>query len=247
MAYFIWAKFFKQIEKKYIIFSATSQLTYDFKAWVLVKNLFDEVYFDYQPPIKNYFDPDSIGGLWYATPIIYQKYKNKILPKLNFDKNEVTQIFTDKTNYIVFAPLINAKYNTPRNMDKNFVNEFSNILYENFKNNLFIIIEDDDLIQNKQIQTIKSKDLYDLFYFISKAKVFIGGDTGFSHFSAVARVPIIITLYGTKYPGVFNNLPFNANIMTDPTTTIHKNYILENNKLKKNEIDEIITFLKEKF
>ena len=247
MAYFIWACYFKKIEKKYIIFSATSKLTYDFKAWVLAKNLFDEIYLNYQPPVKNFFDPDSIGGLWYATPLIYQKYKQKILPKLNLNKHETTQIFTNKKNYIVFAPLINAKYNIPRNMDKSFVNEFANILYKNFKDNFFVIVEDDNLIKNKQIKTIKSKNLYDLFYFISKAKVFIGGDTGFSHFSAIAQVPIIITLYGTKYPGIHNNLPFDANIMINPTKTIHKNYILKENKLQKNEINKIITFLKENF
>ena len=247
IAYFIWASYFKQIEKKYIIFSATSQLTYDFKAWVLAKNLFDEIYFNYQPPIKNCFDPDSIGGLWYATPLIYQKYKQQILPKLNFDKKEVNQIFTNKKDYIIFAPLVNAKYNTPRNMDKKFVNNFANILQKNFRDKFFVIVEDEELIKNKQIQTIKSIDLYDLFYFISKAKIFIGGDTGFSHFSALARVKIIITLYGTKYPGIHNNLPFNANIMVDPTTSIHKNYILKNNQISNNEINQIISFLKEIF
>ena len=245
MAYMIIANYFKTIEKKYLVLSLTSLLSKNFKADILFKNLFDEIYIDKVPLniTDQIFDPDKTDGLWALAPLLYQKYGNKILPKVAIKKSVVDNIFTNQTNYIVFNPLVSANYNIARNMDRGFINFFANKLYKKFGKKLIILTDKDDLIENKKIKTVLSSNLYDIFYLIANAKVFIGGDTGFSHFAGLSRVPKIVTLYGTVYPTTYNNTYFNANVIYDKTTTKLQNYILKNNMLQNENVKKIISFI----
>ena len=242
MAYMIIACYFKKVEKKILVLSLTSPLPKKFKADILFKRLFNEIYIDKVQFNKadNIFDPDQTDGLWNIAPLLYEKYGAKILPKINIKKSLCSQIFTKEKNYIVFNPLISAQYNVARNMDKNFINKFANKLYKKFAKKLIIVSDMINLIENRSICVVNTDNLYDIFYLISKSKVFIGGDTGFSHFAGITRVKHIITLYGTKYPAMHNNLYFNANVMYDRKKTTLDNYILEQNKLSTKQIKNIL-------
>lgn len=243
MAYMIIANYFKIIEKKYMVLSLTSPLSKNFKANVLFENIFDEVYID-QIPLDitdAIFDPDKTDGLWSVAPLLYKKYGDKILPKITIKKLLCKEIFTKEKNYIVFNPLVSAQYNIDRNMDKRFVNKLANKLYKKFGSKLIIISDKENLIENKNIKVVFTQNLYDIFYLISNAKVFIGGDTGFSHFSAIARVKYIVTLYGTVYPTNFNNKYFDASVIYDKSKTKLDNFILKNNSLSKDKIDQLLS------
>lgn len=246
MAYMIIANYFKKIEKKYIVLALTSQLHKKFKAQILFKNLFDEIYIDEKPIniTNSIFDPEENGGLWNMTPLLIQKYGNKLLPNINISKSFTDNIFTTKKEYIIFNPLTSAQYNTPRNMDHTFINQFIEKLYKKFKSKLIVITDSNTLVINKKVNIVISDNLYDIFYLISKSFVFIGGDTGFSHFAGIAHVKNIFQLYGTSYPSIHNNSYFNANVNYNTKISKLHNYILKNNKLDDKELNEIILNIK---
>ncbi len=242
MAYMIIAQYFKIIEKKYIVLALSSRLHIDFKANKLFENLFDEIYIDEKPIniTTNIFDPDQSGGLWNISPKLLEQYGNKIIPNPVLNSRYCIDIFQVESQYIIFNPLITADYNTGRNMNKEFVNQFANSLYAKFKSKLIVITDVKDLIENKNINVVMSNNLYDLFYLISKSTVFIGGDTGFSHFSGLAGIENIYQLYGSTYPAINNDKYFNANIQYRKNKTKMHSYILKNNSLNTKEQDKIV-------
>jgi len=247
MSYMIMAQYQKTVKNKKIIFSLCEGTHKKFKADVLFQNLFDEVYVDYIPvkEVDEIFDAEENGGFWHKSPKLVKKYGNKVIPFVNLDKSFYNGPELNWGEYIVFNPLFSAQYNVGRNMCANYVNKLILKLYKNFGDKLVVITDKPDFITNKFPQVLVSDDLYTLMYIIGKSAIFIGGDTGFTHFAALSRVPLLISLYGTKYPRTYNNKSFNANPIIDTSATSLSSFILKKNKLKKKETKKIISIIKE--
>lgn len=247
MSYMIMAQYQKTIKKKEIIFSLCEKTHKKFRADILFKNVFDEVYIDYIPvkEVDEIFDAKEDGDFWHRSPALVKEYGNKIIPFINFEKKYYNGPSLNWGKYIVFNPLFSAEYNVGRNMCPNYVNKLILKLYKKFGNKLIVITDKPDLITNKFSQVLVSDDLYTLMYIIGKSGVYIGGDTGFTHFAALSRVPLMITLYGTKYPRMHDNKSFNANPMVDTSITTLNTYILKDNELKKKQTKEILSLVKE--
>ena len=249
MAYMIMAKYKKEIENKKILFSLIEKNHKLLKADILFKELFDKVYYD-EIPFKDadeIYDPENDGGFWHIVPEYLKIHGSRILPDINLEKKYYKGPELDWGEFIVLNPLFSAEYNIKRNMDPNFINDLILELYKKFGNKLIVITDKIDYITDKFNQVLVSDDLYSLMYIIGKAKVFIGGDTGFTHFAGLARVPNIIALYGTKYPRIFEDKSFNANPNIDEKTTKLSMFYLKDHKIKKKKIKEICNIIEESF
>ncbi len=247
MAYMIIISFHKNIKNKHIVYYNSSTLHQSFKSTILFKNLFDTVHTDQiAPENENIFDISKKIGFWTYAPKLIKKYGSKIIPKVNLDHREYNGPNLSWGNYIIFNPLFSAQYNISRNMDSNFINNLILKLYQEFGSRLIVITDKPEFITDKFTQVLVSDDLYSLMYIIARAGVYIGGDTGFTHFAAIARVPLLITMYGTKYPVKYEKYNFNANPMIDKDTTKFYNYMLLNNRISKKNIKKLIQNISER-
>ena len=163
----------------------------------------------------------------------------------------------DWGKYIVFSPLFDANYNIARNMDVKFANDLIQRLFDEYNERLVIITNHPDKIEHKHVSTIVTPNLYDIIYIIGRAKSFVGGDTGFSHFAGLLCVPNIVSIYGNNTRSenyILNeegfNRPFSlqGQFMLEPWITYpninnkltkHTKLILNKNALLSHEIDHI--------
>ncbi len=190
------------------------------------------------------------NNLWVVAPHLLSKYGNKILPKLNLQDNLYSGTTLPQDDFIVLSTLLSPEYNFQRRMEIDFINNLIKSLELSFKH-IYVITDQPKKIIQKTAKIINTSSLYDIIYLISKAKIFIGGDTGFTHFAAIARVPNIISIYGENYfypefvkTGKFKNIPFNCMPLVDDETTNHFSFILEHNELSPKQIVDIIEISK---
>ncbi|MDR3540950.1 MAG: hypothetical protein P4L69_08340, partial [Desulfosporosinus sp.] len=164
-------------------------------------------------------------------------------------------------NYAVFSPLFHPPYNKPRGMNEAFVNEFCEKLYAALGERAIVITNEPGKIQSK-IRTITSDNLYDLVYLIGKSKVYLGGDTGFTHLAAAGRVKHLFALYGPNsgpdFAAAITDLCFSDTIHAftapgkywgtrvdtrpkcDPAETTMHFHLLQDNRLPEGDMEAIV-------
>jgi len=210
-----------------------------------IKLLFNRVideFVDYDPLFR---EPNielcGSGCIWISVPFLFHKYGHQILPHLTFDDSQYTgPNLTELKNYICFSPLFDGAYHSPRHMSLMFCNDLIDFLYLKYRDNFIVITDRPDKIKNKHVRCVVDSNLYNLIYIIAHSKVFIGGDTGFTHFAGLCRPRGLISLYEfnqfrlfedlrnyEQYPGGY----WNSDPVIDRSKTIHLHLNMVNNSI----------------
>lgn len=131
------------------------------------------------------FDPLS---LWFWSVFlkqrrIYTEVKNKYdLSKADID--------------VVFIPVLEPAYNEIRAIRKDCVLSIFHLLNHDFKNIKMIIDKNKKKFINiEHPNIIYSENIHETFKYIERSKVFIGSDTGTSHYAGALNHPKMILLY----------------------------------------------------
>ena len=94
----------------------------------------------------------------------------------------------------VFIPCLSPEYNQKRNI-RNPEEIFSEIK-KYYKNSICIIDKNkSNLYKTKDSQVFYSDDIYTTFKFIEKSRIFVGCDTGTSHYAGSINHPKMLLLY----------------------------------------------------
>ena len=247
----ICAQYKRVIEHKHISFQLMDDIHKNMRAEILFQDTIDVFLHEENSDIEIY-DP---GILWVVAPYYVKSYGGQVIPRLNLADEIYTGPELDWGNYIVFSPLFDANYNIVRNMDVKFANDLIQRLFDEYNERLVIITNHPDKIEHKHVSTIVTPNLYDIIYIIGRAKSFVGGDTGFSHFAGLLCVPNIVSIYGNNTRSenyILNeegcNRPFSlqGQFMLEPWITYpninnkltkHTKLILNKNALLSHEID----------
>lgn len=97
---------------------------------------------------------------------------------------------------LVFVPLLHPAYNEPRGMKIEMAYEFVLYILDNFDNSKIIIDAHKRHILNlDHPNVIYSKDINEAFDYIKRSKIYVGGDTGTTHFAGSINHPQMILFY----------------------------------------------------
>lgn len=200
--------------------------------------LFPHVIHEFRPetaPDAPIHDP---GPLWIVVPELVARHGSELLPQPRFESALYTGPALPQAPYAVFATLFNPPYNPSRGMAPAMVNQLLRDLGNKLGTQLWVITDSPELIDAPDVFVVPPTHTYNLLYIINSATAFIGGDSGFSHFAGLSRVPLIISLYGNNSYGVtaeygpawagrlWNSLP-----CTDSATSEHHVHLMQNNHL----------------
>ncbi|HWQ07942.1 MAG TPA: glycosyltransferase family 9 protein [Holophaga sp.] len=259
------AEYVKRFEGRRIIFQLMSRTHQSLKADILFKHTIDGILLE-EGPVYGLDDPDlpdiyDPGPLWMASTYYHQRHGADIIPRLNLDPACYGGPELAWGSYVVFHPLFDPSYNTPRGMDATFVNAFCDQLAAALGERALVITDQPDRIRSK-IRVITSDSLYDLACVIGHARAYIGGDTGFTHLAAAGRVPELHGLYGPRFErsardafadvcfddlvnpfaswGKYLGTPMDTRPKCDPAATRMQLHILEGNRLEAAEMEAII-------
>lgn len=196
----ICATYKKEIERREIAFEVVDELHKSLRADVLFADVIDQFFhnetqLDPKNPAFEIYDP---GVLWVVAPFYVREFGGAVIPKIKIDDAIYAGPDLDWGNYTVFCPLIDAQYNTPRNMSIRFVNSLIEKIHKNLGDRLIVITKYPEIIDNEAVNVFATDRLYDIIYVLSKCKRYIGGDTGFTHFAGLLRVPEMIAIYGAN-------------------------------------------------
>ncbi|MFQ6613743.1 MAG: hypothetical protein ACE5D1_02770 [Fidelibacterota bacterium] len=249
----ICAQYLKTFEHKKIHFEYLDNVHRNLKAHILFQQTVDRFVTEEYTGFDIY-DP---GNIWVVAPYYVRRFGKRVLPTLTVDSAEYSGPELDWGNYIVFAPLTDARYNMACNMSPAFIREVVDSLAQEYGEKLVVISRDGGWITDTQIQTIVWDDLYNIIYLISRSRMFIGGDTGFTHFAGLLRVPNLISLYYRNYridhyilnqgfdrpfslQGQFIREPFDSRPNFDPDKTVYHNFIMENHRLNRQDFKRFL-------
>jgi hypothetical protein len=265
VALMICAEYMKQYEGRRIVFQLMDETHKNLKADVLFKNTIDDL-LTVEAPDFGFGDPGGPevydpGNLWIASTFYHARYGGQVIPRLCLDPSHYQGPDMAWGEYAIFSPLFDPPYNKPRGMDEIFVNEFCEKLYSALGERAIVITNQPEKIHSR-IRTIASDNLYDLVYLIGRAKVFLGGDTGFTHLAAAGRVKHLFALYGANcgpdFATAVTDLCFNDAIHAftapgkywgtrvdtrpkcDSTETTLHFHLLQGNRLPLVEMDAIV-------
>lgn len=97
---------------------------------------------------------------------------------------------------VVFIPLLNPDYYLARGMKIEMTIKFIDLIIKAFPNSKIIIdYAKRKFIENNHTNIVFSSNIYEAFDFIKRSKIYIGGDTGVSHFAGAINHPNMILLY----------------------------------------------------
>jgi len=107
---------------------------------------------------------------------------------------------------VVFVPLVGVDYNIIRNFDVKFCYDLMFEIYKKFPNSTMII--DRMKLSLFPMNYLKlpitvSSNIHETFINIQKSKIYIGGDTGTSHFAGACRHPKLLLLYGDNQKNAY--------------------------------------------
>jgi len=202
VAMMLCAEYMKRHEGCHIAFQLIDGMHKSLKADVLFQNTLDEILTEEGPECglldreaPEIYDP---GPLWVASTFYHERYGAEVVPRLNLDPAHYEGPEMDWGHYVLFSPLFDPPYNCARGMEEGFVNQFCDQLHGALGERLLVVTDRPEKIHS-QARVLVTDKLYDLAYLIGKAKVYIGGDTGFTHLAAAARVEHLFAVYGSNY------------------------------------------------
>ena len=261
----ICAEYMKRYEDRRIVFQLMDDTHKNLKADVLFKNTIDEIV-TVESPDFGFGDPEGPevydpGNLWIAATFYHARYGGQVVPRLCLDPSQYSGPDLEWGNYAIFSPLFDPPYNKPRGMEETFVNELCDKLYDALGERAIVVTNQPEKIHSR-IRIIASDNLYDLVYLIGRSKVYIGGDTGFTHLAAAGRVKHLFALYGAHYsrdfalattdvcfsdtihaltaPGKYWGTGWDFRPKCDPAETTMHFHVLQNNGLPRAEVDTIL-------
>lgn len=269
VALMVCAEYMKRFEGRRILFQLMSRTHQSLKADILFKSTIDgilteegPVYGLDNPDLPDIYDP---GPLWMASTCYHQRHGAAVVPRLNLDPAHYHGPELAWGSYVVFHPLFDPPYNTPRGMDAAFVNAFCDRLTAALGERALVITDQPDRIRSK-IRVVASDSLYDLAYVIGNARAYIGGDTGFTHLAAAGRVKDLVALYGPHFErtareafadvcfddlvnpfaswGKYLGTPMDTRPKCDPEATRMHFHLLEDNRLEMSGMDRVIEQLR---
>jgi hypothetical protein len=209
VALMICAEYLKRYEGRRILFQLMDETHKKLKADILFKDTIDQIlhaegpgYGLVDPSAPELYDP---GPLWVAATHYHGMHGAQVVPRLCLDPAQYQGPDMAWDGYAVFHPLFDPPYNKARGMDEGFVNEFCDGLLGALGDRAVVITDHPEKIQSR-IRTVASGNLFDLAYLIGKSKVYLGGDTGFTHLAAAGRVPHLFALYGANYARDFGSI-----------------------------------------
>lgn len=200
--------------------------------------LFPHVIHQFRPDIDPATPSHDPGPLWIVVPELVARHGGQLLPRPRFETALYTGPALPQAPFAVFATLFNPPYNQSRGMTPALVNQLLRELGKKLGQQLWVITDSPELIDAPDVFVVPPSGTYNLLYIIDSASAFIGGDSGFSHFAGLSRVPLMISLYGNNSYGVtaeygeewadrlWNSLP-----STDDATTEHHVHLMQNNHL----------------
>lgn len=140
---------------------------------------------------------DSIS-LWYWSMFLKE---NGFYTELN-KKYEENETSLD----VVFVPLIKSEYNCIRDMSiASVLNLFNELCNVNINVKMIISADKKSIINLSHENIIYSKSFEETFEYIAKSKIYIGGDTGVSHYAGAIRHPKMILIYGKEQEAHLRN------------------------------------------
>lgn len=267
-AVMICAEYKRQLEGCEVAFQLMDPVHRSLRADTLFRSTISK-FLDSEGPEYGMLDPEAWevydpGLLWLASTHYYEKFGSRVIPQICVDDG-YTGPNLDWGKYVVFQPLFDPTYNTPRGMSEEFVARFANALVSMFGKRAIVVTDQPDRVHS-EIPKITSDSLYDLVSICARSRCFIGGDTGFTHFSALGRVPHIFALYGKNhcvpfsdascdlcngdmfYPfatwGQFWNTNFDTRPKIDHSKTVLHFHVLENNQLSQADEDSVLRQVK---
>lgn len=265
VALMICAEYMKQYEGRRTLFQLMDATHKNLKADVLFRSTIDE-FLTAEAPDFGFGNPEGPevydpGNLWMAATFYHARCGGRVVPRLGLDPSQYSGPELEWGNYAVFSPLFHPPYNKPRGMNEAFVNEFCEKLYAALGERAIVITNEPGKIQSK-IRTITSDNLYDLVYLIGKSKVYLGGDTGFTHLAAAGRVKHLFALYGPNsgpdFAAAITDLCFSDTIHAftapgkywgtrvdtrpkcDPAETTMHFHLLQDNRLPEGDMEAIV-------
>lgn len=200
--------------------------------------LFPHVIHEFRPEADPGIPIHDPGPLWIVVPELVARHGGQLLPRPRFEAALYSGPNLPQAPFAVFATLFNPPYNQSRGMAPALVNQMLRELGKKLGKQLWVITDHPELIDAPEVFVVPPGSTYNLLYIIDSATVFIGGDSGFSHFAGLSRVPLLISLYGNNSYGVtaeygeewagrlWNSLP-----CTDSATTEHHVHLMQNNLL----------------
>ena len=265
VALMLCAEYAKQIEGRRIAFQLLDDTHKALRAEVLFSNTIDDLLtvegpgFGLQDPgALEIFDP---GPLWIAATHYHSKYGARLVPRLSFDPALYRGPELEWGSYAVFHPLFAPAYNEGRGMEEGFVNTFCDQLVQALGDRALVVTDHPEKIHSS-IRVVATESLYDLVYLIGRSKVYLGGDTGFTHFAAAGRVPHLFALYGPNYfhdfvtaytdicfgdlvhpfatLGTYIGTPADTRPKHDPAATNLHFHVLGNNRLPASEMEAVV-------
>ncbi|HJV22380.1 MAG TPA: glycosyltransferase family 9 protein [Holophagaceae bacterium] len=202
VALMICAEQLKRVEGHRIAFQLMDEGHKALRADVLFKDTLDDIlttegpgYGLEDPGAPELVDP---GPLWIAATHHHGRHGGLVVPRLHFDPAVYQGPPLPEGPFVVFHPLFDPPYNKARGMDGTFVARLCRELERTCGDRLIVITDQPGRIP-PGIRTVTSTRVYDLIYLLGHARVFIGGDTGFTHMAAAARVKHLFALYGEHY------------------------------------------------
>ncbi len=254
---FIFANYLKVIHKYDLTFLSTKFIESYIKETshykIISKNIITS-YYDFENLYLkksniNIKPCDSIP-LYFSIPQVVLKYGTQIIPYLNMDPELYTGPEIESNDLICFNPLFDAAYNKQRIMSDSFCNKLIDILYLKYGSRLIIITDKPDRINNVKVAKYVTPSIYNILFLISKCKIFIGGDTGFTHFAGLLRPRVLISIYGDNLTCFFNRrhpdnrlFHWSSNPITDLSVTQHLHLIMQSNSLHNYCITQIINLI----
>lgn len=202
VALMICAEYLKRIEGHRIAFQLMDPVHRALKAEVLFAGTVDEILTE-EGPSYGLLDPSAAelhdpGPLWIAATHYHGRHGGAVVPRLNLDPAHYTGPALPEAPFVVFHPLFDPPYNEARGMSPAFVRALCERLKAAVSDRLIVVTDKPERI-GEGFRVVASRELYDLVYLLGHAKVFIGGDTGFTHLAAAARVKHLFALYGPNY------------------------------------------------
>ena len=261
----ICAKYKRVIENKFVYFEYMDDLHHNMKMHVLFDDCVDNFS---QTAVDDDVWIYDVGHPDVMSTYVMDKYGDIVIPNVNLDKDEYSGPEFDWGNYFVFCPLFFTEkiYNITRYHDSGFVNRLIDRLFELCGDKLLIVTDQPELVDNDSVSKYTSDSLYDAFYVVGNSSLFIGGQSGFTHFASLCKVPRLIALYShnaygyryyeshavknlvnfEKWARIYTEMGQLKDYQADIYPAYHRDYTscniftLYNNKLYDDEIDEIL-------
>lgn len=170
-------------------------------------SIFPDNLVNFVPGNVNQATPFDPMNLWFWSVLLREKgIYTEVREKYDEQKADLD---------VVFIPVLNPPYNFIRGIKPESAFETLLELKKNFKNVRMVVDENKKkLFEEKHPDIIYSKDIHHAFKFVLRSKIFLGSDTGTTHYAGAAKHPRMLLLYPDERPAQ-NNVRWHRDVMAE--------------------------------